>query len=271
MHPFTRALTSVRHTAAAPVCSSDVCAAARWQLWARRSTGFRLNGDWYCSEDCLNIALAKLVVEFPARAQHVPSAHVLPLGLLMLARGIIDELQLRQALAAKNANPSLRIGECLCQLGAISEGELTRGLAAQHSLPVLAAASSPDHAMPLAMMEHSRCLAFRGIYHTGLMYLGFDGVVDRSLIAAAEKVLDCECEPCIVSSLLLEQHIEWRRREKGQKEMVFETRSSDSEILRTINSYVLQIRADQVRVASSDTFLWAKLWGTRTLDLLFRI
>jgi hypothetical protein len=267
---WTRALNHVRYAANTPTCTSELCAAARWQLWARRNSGCYLNGDWYCSEDCLNVALARLLVQLPEKTEHTASAHTLPLGLLMLARGAIDESQLKLALSTQAGNPHLRIGQCLCELGLVSETEITRALGAQHSLPVLSTSSTPDDALPLAIMESSRCLGFRGIYQSGLLYLGYDMTIDRSLIAAAETVLDCLCEPCIVSSSWLDGQLETRRRQKTPNEMVFETHSSESEVLRIIDSYLQQLRADQLRVAATNSFLWAKVSGVRTLDLLFR-
>ena len=266
---WTRAINHIKDATGTPICASDLCAAAAWQLWARRKTGYYLNSDWYCCDECLHLALAKLLVALPEKAEPKSSAHTLPLGLLMLARGAIDESELKLALAAQNRD-GLKIGQHLCRMGLVSEAEITRALGAQQSLPVLSSTSLPDESLPLAVMESSRCVGFRGMYQSGLLYCGFDMAVDRTLIAAAEQVLDCRCEPCVVSSSLLEQQLEQRRKQKNPNEIVFETRSSESEVLRIIHSYVQQIRADQVRVAATDSFLWTKLSGIRTLDLLFR-
>lgn len=266
---WTRALSGIRHST--PACGSNLCTAARWQLWARHANGISLNGEWYCSEDCVDVALAQLLMLTSKKTQPNESIHTLPLGLLMLARGVIDEHHLKSALDAQRRNPALKIGQCLCQLGVVSETELTRAIGAQLSLPVLSTDCCADASLPSALMEASRCLAFRGVYQSGLLYVGFDGTVNRSLISATEKILDCKCEPCIVSSSFLDRQLELRCRQKHPNEIVFETRCSESEILRSIHSYVQQVRADQVRVSATDLFFWAKISGTRTLDLLFRL
>ena len=197
--------------------------------------------------------------------------HRLPLGLLMLSRGVIDETQLKMALGVQSERPTMKIGRCLETLGAVTAEEVTRALGAQHCLPVLLAFDPDmDSGVPLTLLEASRCVAFRGKYHPGLVYLGFDGGVDRSLVQATELVLGTECEPCIVETAVIEEYLELRRQRHSCDEVVFATRSSTLEILRSIESYIERLRADAVRIASTREYLWVLLTGLRTTDLLFR-
>ena len=269
-------IAAVRHAKdirSVPPCANEDCTAGRWQLWLRRDTGIRLNDRWYCSADCLQYAVA-LVVAASQRtpSESRPSAHRLPLGLLMLSRGIIDETQLRAALAVQGERPAMKIGQCLETLGAVTGQEVTRALGAQHCLPVLVAFQPElDGGIPLALLESSRCAAFCGAYHPGLLYVGFDGAIDRPLLAAAELVLGRQCEPCIVDTRVIEEHLELRRQSRSPNEIVFGTKSSNGDIVRSIQSYVQQVRAGRVRLAATRQHLWVNLSGTRSLDLLFRL
>jgi hypothetical protein len=138
-------------------------------------------------------------------------------------------------------------------------------------LPVLVAFEpEPDDGIPLTLLEASRCVAFRGNYQQGMVYVGFADAIDRSLLNAAEAVLGAQCEPCIVDSHTIEEHLATRRQLKNDNEVVFETRNSAQEIVRSVQSYVEQVRAEVMRVAATREYFWVKLQGTRHLDLLFR-
>jgi len=252
-------------------CSNENCAAGRWRLWSRRGSGIHLNDKWFCSETCLEAALS-LLLDNPSRVEgdRRPSAHRLPLGLLMLSRGIIDEDQLKAALAVQNERPRLKIGQCLEKLGAVSGKEVTRALGAQHCLPVLVAFQPElESGIPLTLLQASRCVAFSGNYHVGMTYMGFDGPVDRSLLAAVEFILGVQCEPCIVDSLVIEEHLEASHLRRRPDEIVFDSTHSKADIVRSIGSYAHQIRADLVRLATTRQYLWAQVRGNRKLDLLF--
>jgi hypothetical protein len=253
-------------------CASEQCAAGRLERWMRRDNGVYLNDRWYCGGACAQSALLEVLAGAPRSSPASrPRAHRLPLGLLMLSRGVIDEEQLKAALNAQGEAPELRIGECLVRLGAVKGEDITRALGAQHSLPVLVAFEpEPDHGIPLTLLEASRCVAFRGSYQQGIVYVGFAGSIDRSLLNAAEAVLGALCEPCIVDSHTIEEHLAARRQLKNDNEVVFETRNSAQEIVRSVQSYVEQARAEMMRVAATREYFWVKLQGTRQLDLLFR-
>ena len=264
----------IRHAAQThvPKCSNETCSARSWQLWVRRGNGIRVNSNWYCSEQCAGAAIDALLASVPRfGADHPPTVHRLPLGLLMLSRGVIDEEQLKAAVMAQVQHPELKIGRCLETLGAVTTDEVTRALGAQHCVPVLLAfRPEVDHSLPLRLLESSRCVAFRGNYHPELLYLGFESKVDRSLLRAGELMLGCACEACIVDSRIVEQHLQTRREARRVDEITFDARFSTAEIAQSISSYAQQVRADEVRIASTRDYLWAKVSGAREVDLLFR-
>jgi hypothetical protein len=273
MIPLGSLVRQARQAGQLPQCSNGECSARRWQFWVRRSEGIRINESWYCGEDCARVALTRLVAGVP-RVTSAPegTVHRLPLGLLMLARGVIDESQLRAAMAVQADHPERKIGRCLEDLGAIAGGDITKALGAQHCVPVLVAFEPElDSRVPLPLLEASRCVAFRGSYHAGLVYFGFDTKVDRLLVNAAEEVLGCQCEPCIAESRIVEQHLEKCRQAHNPDEIVFDAHFSTLELVGSIASYMQQLRADAIRIAATRQYLWARLRGIREVDLLFRL
>ena len=270
---LTAALRRAKELQTVQPCSNEECLASRWKRWSSRGNGVYLNDRWYCSESCLESALLSLVVG----TQHLAggtrtSVHRLPLGLLMLSRGVIDESQLKAALAVQGERPSMKIGRCLETMGAVTGREVTRALGAQHCLPVLVAFQPElESGVPLTLLEASRCVAFRGNYHAGLLYLGFDGAIDRPLLAAAEFVMGVQCEPCIVDTRIIEEHLDLRRQRRNPDEIVFETKNTKNDMVRSIQSYVHQVGADVIRLAPTRQYLWANLQGARPMDLLFRV
>lgn len=271
MISLVTAVKAAGRMATIPHCANMNCPAPAWQLWSRRSRGAYLNDEWYCCDECLLPALTSLVVGLPSHAPDPQSrAHRLPLGLLMLSRGAIDEEQLRAALTIHKSSSRMKIGECLQKLGIVTDDDVARAVGAQQSLPVLAAMKpEPDAAIPLSLLRWSSCVAFRGNFHPSILYVGFDGDIDRSLLSAAEFILGRQCEPCIVATPTVKQCLE--RRVGDPLEVAFSAVSSVAEILRTIASYAQQVRADRIRLASTRHHLWVHLDGSRSMNLTFRL
>jgi hypothetical protein len=72
----------------------------------------------------------------PTGTQRRPRQHRIPLGLVLLSRGFIDNQRLQAALQAQRQSRKGRVGEWLMQLGAVNEAQVTMALAIQWSCPV---------------------------------------------------------------------------------------------------------------------------------------
>jgi len=257
---------------AAPRCSKETCESGLWTLWSRRSTGVVFNDQWFCSARCMRAAL-EMVVGNSALAVHrsTISGSRLPFGLLMLSRGVIDEEQLRAALNLQDERPGIKVGECLKALGAVRSDDIIRALGAQQCLPVLLTfAPEPSYEVPVTLLKASRCIAFHSNRRAERLYIGFEAALDRSLLAAAERVLGVQCEPCIVDAEIVARYLESKCKGETSEEVVFDTKTSSVEIVRCIHSYALQVRAEVIRTGSTGQYLWVRLSGSRRLDLLFR-
>lgn len=254
-------------------CGNPLCRPGQWRRWTNKCHGTRLNAAWYCSEDCLGESLSD-AVDIALRDTCVSrrSPHRLPLGLLLVSRGAIDQDQLLAALDMKRRSPSRRIGECLEDLGLVTERDVTRALGAQHCLPVLSAVSPIiDQSVPLQLQKLTGAICFRS-YGGSSVHVGFGAAVDFMLVTAIEEMLQLRAEACIVPSRIVSQKLQVDRLPEGNSEVVFETHIGSSDVVRSILSYAHQIGADRIAVARTRSYLWSRLNGTRRrFDLLFRI
>lgn len=120
------------------VCGNPPCRTGWLQIFRRRSTP-RFEGTWACSPACMERIIAEAVrtqienwepslAERPLR---------MPLGLILLSRGWINQQDLQEALTAQRAARQGRIGEWLRRLHGISEETIAKGLAIQWNCAVL--------------------------------------------------------------------------------------------------------------------------------------
>ena len=267
-------LSKVRNIATLAVadeCANVKCATQGWRRWAKHGDGLYLNGQWCCSEDCFISVLSSRVRRLGSPPPAIaPRVHRLPLGLLMLSQHWIDESQLQAALEMQKADPGLKIGSCLESLGWVRPQDVTRALAAQHSLPLLHPAGRPvDSRIPLTLLRAANCIAYAGNYDHSLLYLGFDAAADQSVLAAAEYILQSRCQPCIVSSESIREQLELRALTVDECEIAFQTATSVPELVRIVCSYAKQVGAERVRVAETGKHLWVNIAGARSFDLTF--
>jgi hypothetical protein len=253
-----------------PVCANPECRAKSWR-W-RGNPGLKVNDQWLCSDTCAENGLTSALATVSSRRSDARwSVHRLPLGLLLLSRGTIDESQLRVALLRQGKERERKIGKCLEDIGAVTETELVRALGAQNCLPVLSSARGvPEVEVPTDLLARSECMAFRGSYQSAVIYVGFPVASDPSLLAALEYVLNVHCEPCLMSERTIREHLAQLQQRKSPYELTFDSVISHREIAGTIRSYCDQVSANRVRLAASTNFYWARLEGNHRFDLLFR-
>lgn len=256
-----------------PPCSHPECSSSHWSRWRRRREGIEFNRCWYCGRQCLEAALSECISHYPrARVTTSSSVHRLPLGLLMLSRGTIDQHHLAAALQRKQKSPGRKIGECLADLGAVNEIQVTRALGAQHCLPVLLAYEPElDKSVPLQLQHSSQAICFRSQHSSNLMYVGFAAHVDHALVRAIESMMELQVEPCIIPSHVIAERLEAAQDRQRPMEFTFENNNSDADVVRSISSYAEQAHAERIRVIGTGHHLWARLDGSRNIfDLLFR-
>src|SRR6266702_3989110 len=111
-----------------PLCSQPGCTTGTsWTGVLHRVAGFWVNErDWFCSSRCLEAAMEEHLLDcFFEDHRPAPIRTTMPMGLMMLARGVISDTQLRSAIEMQR-NSGDKIGACLRRLGSILTTTLLR-------------------------------------------------------------------------------------------------------------------------------------------------
>jgi hypothetical protein len=261
-------------------CENAECTARGfWRKLARtRNGGVLLQGRWYCSLDCFEQAITRVFAGLIRMADEpVARAHRIPIGLLMLGRGVIDEEQLKRALTAQRETGSGRLGRWLVHLGIASAQDVSAALAAQWGCGVFPLDGDQRYLevsgmLPLALLESSRMLPVRYLREDRQLFLAFSDEIDHSAIYAIERLLGSHTKACVVSDAAMDLAMDRIRRVERHSEIVFETQWDASEIARTIREYAVKLGAEELIMARPRRFLWVRLKAADgPWDLMFRL
>lgn len=285
-------------------CQSPACTVRR-RLWRRlrwRHCRICLQDAWYCAPQCFEMALLRHLERHVAPALHrhfelhrfaqqgdqrrngsirttldepvgYAANHRIPLGLLLLSRGQLNNTQLRAALERQQAQGG-RIGECLESLGFASESQITAALAVQWSCPVWpateASASDCVKLLPVALLRALRIYPLRFVAATRTFYLASSDRLDHSLLYAIGQMLQCQTEPCVMRPSVLHAFLAGIESIPHGADMLFERPDGYEEIARITCAYVLKLGVQQVRIAACRNYIWARLSaGGDVANLLF--
>lgn len=255
-----------------PRCANPECGNADLlSSLLRRAGGFRVNEtSWYCGERCLEEGLS-LQIEAAFRPTPAPVRTTMPMGLMLLSRGIIDSEQLREALEMHHASGE-RIGACLSRLGCVSEADIASVVATQWGCAIFPAANIHPlcpRAIPASLAERYRMLPVHYTPPGHKMFIGFSDRVNHSALAAVEGILGCKTEPCIVPERDFGSALEQRKRDTSG-EVAVNRPASAPEVAGMIRSYALQTGSYSLRVHAIEGNVWARLRLRRAhLDLVF--
>jgi hypothetical protein len=248
-----------------------------WPTWLRREEGICLQGQWYCSPECFEgAAQSALFRLLPGMDEGPKRHHRIPIGLLLLSRGMINDEQLKRALLLQRQKGSGKIGKFLQEIRAASEQDITEGLAAQWGCPVYPLGKGREFLqcaslLPLALLEAGRMLPVHFLRLQKTLYMAFVEGVDRTALYAVEQMLHLRTVPCIVSESDLSGALEAFRLHATAPTAVFESSSEPREMARTTRSYAWQVGAKEVWVARSGRFIWIRMQNELEYkDILFQ-
>ncbi|MFY9805313.1 MAG: hypothetical protein WA211_14470 [Candidatus Acidiferrales bacterium] len=237
-----------------------------------------LQGRWYCSLDCFEQGIARAfagLIRLPD--EPLPRIHRVPLGLLLLGKGVISEGQLKTALQVQREKGSERLGRWLVRLGIASAQDVSTALAAQWGCGVFSLEQDYRYRqcaqmLPLALLESSRMLPVHYQAGSQLLFLAFSEDIDHSAIYAIERLLGSRTQPCVVSESAMEQALDEIRVVSRPGEIVFETLCDAPEMARTVRDYAVKLGADELILARPRRFLWVRLKAAgKSWDLMFRL
>jgi hypothetical protein len=263
-----------------PACAHVRCRERGTRLGALRwrSMGVYLDEKWYCSARCLLPALERSILELvPAAETPAARGHRVPLGLLLLTRGVITEEQLRQALAQQKERGEGRIGDWLRRMGAASEQDITRALATQWGCPVFPLERDPGYRqcaglVPLTLSQTHRLLpVFYSADHS-LLYVAFTSGVDHALLYGIERMLGCRTVPCIVSESAYAAALADLESTAVPEETIFDSVYDPFEIAHAACSFTERLGAQALQLARVGRSVWVRfLCHSGARDLLFHL
>lgn len=198
------------------VCENAACKqrSVLWPVWLRSAEGMRLQGRWYCSPHCFELAALHGFLRLLATPDgSLRKPHRIPIGLILLSRGVINSEQLKQALALQRAEGKGRLGKFLQQIEAVTDQDIAVGLAAQWGCPLYPLHSARDFLqcaslLPLTLLETGRMLPVHYARYQETLHLAFVEGVDRTALYAVEQMLHLKTIPCIVSESALAEALE---------------------------------------------------------------
>lgn len=259
-----------------PRCSHPECPTGKgWTSVLHRSSGFWFNErDWYCSPNCLREALEEhLASYFFEEHRPTPIRTTLPLGLMMMARGIISDLQLREAIELQRTSGD-RLGACLQRLGSVTYEDIASVVATQWGCPVFPAESvQPGCSMlvPLSLIERYRMLPVHLVSQGRRLFVGFSEKVNHSALITIEHMLGCDTEACILPEPKLLKVLEYRKRDTTGEVTVNRPKSA-IESSGMILSYAQQTGAEAIRLQGVEGNIWVRFLSNRShLDLVFEV
>lgn len=260
-------------------CENTACRQRRiyWPSWLRKDEGICFQGQWYCSPECFeHAARGALMRLLPAQEETPRRHHRIPIGLLLLSRGTINDHQLKQALLRQREQGGGKLGKILRDLQIASEQDITDGLARQWGCPVYPLGKAREFLqcaslLPLTLLEAGRMLPVHYLRLQQTLYLAFVEGIDRTALYAIEQMLHVRTVPCVVSESELSGALESFRPLASAPAAVFESPNEPLEMARTTRSYAGQVGATEVWAARSGTFIWVRMRAEETFkDILFQ-
>jgi len=258
-----------------PLCAAQSCThrAPIWNGVFGRSQGVVTNHGWFCSPECFERSLSDNLFAILRRERVMArTASRLPIGLLLMSRGEISHEDLKKALQIQRKT-GMRIGDCIRQIGTVTESAITAALAAQWACPVFPAASvDPALAslVPLVLLETYHMIPVHFGDSGKKLFVGFSEGVDYSVLYGMEQLLNCHTEACMIPSTTLTEALAQQQSREQPDDVVIESHASAAEIARMTTSYAQQIEAGEIRYAAIGDFVWVRLCGSRSpLNLLY--
>jgi hypothetical protein len=261
-----------------PVCANSTCSTKTLlRSFIHRNRGMSVDGQWYCSPDCFDQAVKGKIAElmtFQGKLAKARSSRV-PLGLLLLQRGVLTAEQLRVALEEHRLT-ELNFGDTVQRLGFATQEQVTAAVAAQWSCPVF---SLGDRQLEVKTRIPRQLLELYGMLpvHYGeleqRLLIGFVSGVQHQVLYTIGHMTACTVAPCFITAREYELHLHSPSTPfLRDNELVFEQIVEPAEMARITRSYVVQLAAEQMRMGKCRDYLWTRIWGrNREMDLLFRV
>ncbi len=247
------------------------------RAFTHRHRGVTIENDWYCGTDCLEQVVGRKVREVMT-AQHKPTrarSSRVPLGLLLLSRGVLTSEQLKLALEYQRST-QLDFGDSLQKLGFATQQDVTAAVAAQWACPVFHLGEGPLEVqvrIPRPLLEQYEMLPVHYSEKERRLLIGFVRNVQHQALYSIGHITSCTVAPCFISAREYQSQLRVARASfLRDYELVFEEVIDTAEMARIITNYMVQLSAHRMRVGKCRDYVWARIWGHKQeMDLLFRV
>jgi len=262
----------------APKCANLNClTTSLLQTINRRHEGMSVDGRRYCSGDCFEQALKEMVKEVLNSQGKPAKAHSsrLPLGLLLLQRGILTAEQLKLALARHKSSSGTNFGDVVQQLGFASEEQVTAAVAAQWACPVFALGDKRlenELRIPRLLLELYGMIPVHYSESDRRLMIAFVSSVQHQVLYTIGHVTSCTVAPCFITAREYELQLNSPSTFLRDHETVFEQILEPHGMARLIRDYVIKLGAEHFRLGHCRDYFWSRISGSKgETDLLFRV
>jgi len=261
-----------------PQCGNSSCSPkSLLQVFGHRRRGMKVENDWYCGTDCFE-QVVKAKIEELKTSQGKPSkarSSRVPLGLLLLSRGVLTSEQLKLALDHQKLT-ELDFGDAVQQLGFATPEQVTAAVAAQWACPVFPLGDrllGTHLRIPRQFLDLYEMLPVHYAENERRLMIGFVRSVHHQVLYTIGHITSCTVVPCFITAREYELHLNSPSTPfLRDYELVFDEIVETTEMARVTTNYVVQLAAERMRMGICRDYLWARIWGRKQeMDLLFRV
>lgn len=259
-----------------PECANSACTAkSLMQAVSKRMTGIRLFEQWFCGPDCFEAGARQKIVELLSlrNAQEKPPAMRMPIGLLLLSRGVLTQEQIKLALDQQRQTGA-NFGDVLQELGFATQQHVTAAVAAQWACPVFSLGDRPLPAeihVPTCLLQLYEMLPVHFSAVGRRLMIGFVSRVQHHILYTIEQITSCTATPCFISADEYRNHLRSLASATADNQLLFDRSNNTAEIARLVRNYVNQTGAAEARFGMCRDHLWVRIFGRQEMDLLFRM
>ncbi len=261
-----------------PPCGHNLCARQpKW--WQRGRTGAVLDGQWYCSQACLEAVFLERLTGIRMPVEAAPRLPGVRLGALLRHQRVCPPEQIAAALEAQ-AGSRLRLGEQLRAMGAVEPHTLLRALADQAGVSYLPAVD------PAKVLDAPGGLTLDTIQALRLVPISapdadrvrvaFPAPVPRAALTAFRQQTGWTPEPFLVGDdvwLALLEHYgasSQARARSADAALTFAREHDALRAVRRLAEVVVTERTASLHEVRWGQYAWVRLRGqARSFDLLF--
>jgi hypothetical protein len=244
-------------------CANRDCHRAKlWSRWLTRTELVEFGGVEYCCAGCAEEAFEQKIEGYLMRfGQENTRPHRIPLGLLLISRGLLTNVQLQQALDVQRERPGRRLGRLLSEMGVLSEEALVAALGIQWGCPVYPLEKNRAYLdcaglLPFALLHSSGVLPVHYSTSTGVLHLAFTKRIDHTLLYAAESVLGLRVSPCVASERAVGEALHHICSSLLPQETVFDSICQPREMARMAVNYASKLHASRVSATGMADCVW---------------